>query len=46
MGVIGLAGNGRDGRIRTADLTHPKRARYQAALRPDKAILSTAQGYR
>jgi hypothetical protein len=26
--------NGRDGEIRTRDLTHPKRARYQAAPRP------------
>jgi hypothetical protein len=25
---------GRDGEIRTRDLTHPKRARYQAAPRP------------
>jgi hypothetical protein len=28
--------NGRDDWIRTSDLTHPKRARYQAALRPDR----------
>jgi hypothetical protein len=28
--------NGRDGEIRTRDLTHPKRARYQAAPRPVK----------
>ena len=27
--------NGRDDWIRTSDLTHPKRARYQAAPRPD-----------
>ena len=27
---------GRDGEIRTRDLTHPKRARYQAAPRPVK----------
>jgi hypothetical protein len=26
--------NGRDAEIRTRDLTHPKRARYQAAPRP------------
>src|SRR6267154_1435378 len=26
----------RDDWIRTSDLTHPKRARYQAALRPDR----------
>ena len=26
--------NGRDDWIRTSDLTHPKRARYQAAPRP------------
>jgi hypothetical protein len=30
--------NGRDGEIRTRDLTHPKRARYQAAPRPVKAF--------
>ena len=29
--------NGRDDWIRTSDLTHPKRARYQAALRPDRS---------
>jgi hypothetical protein len=28
--------DGRDDWIRTSDLTHPKRARYQAALRPDR----------
>src|SRR5579864_1858165 len=28
--------NGRDDWIRTSDLTHPKRARYQAAPRPDR----------
>ena len=28
--------NGRDDWIRTSDLTHPKRARYQTALRPDR----------
>ena len=28
--------NGRDAEIRTRDLTHPKRARYQAAPRPVK----------
>ena len=28
--------DGRDGEIRTRDLTHPKRARYQAAPRPVK----------
>ena len=30
--------NGRDDWIRTSDLTHPKRARYQAAPRPDGGI--------
>jgi hypothetical protein len=30
--------NGRDDWIRTSDLTHPKRARYQAAPRPDKGF--------
>ena len=30
--------HGRDGEIRTRDLTHPKRARYQAAPRPVKLI--------
>ena len=29
-----LKGIGRDDWIRTSDLTHPKRARYQAAPRP------------
>ena len=29
--------DGRDGEIRTRDLTHPKRARYQAAPRPVKS---------
>jgi hypothetical protein len=33
---------GRDGEIRTRDLTHPKRARYQAAPRPVKVISSMA----
>ena len=33
---------GRDGEIRTRDLTHPKRARYQAAPRPVKLISSMA----
>src|ERR1700676_5453655 len=28
--------NGRDDWIRTSDLTHPKGARYQASLRPDR----------
>ena len=28
--------DGRDGRIWTADPTHPKRVRYQAAPRPDR----------
>ena len=32
---VSIEGNGRDDWIRTSDLTHPKRARYQAALRPD-----------
>jgi hypothetical protein len=31
--------NGRDDWIRTSDLTHPKRARYQAAPRPDGPAL-------
>ena len=30
---------GRDDWIRTSDLTHPKRARYQAAPRPVKSFL-------
>ena len=30
---------GRDDWIRTSDLTHPKRARYQAAPRPVKIVL-------
>src|SRR5437867_2789303 len=30
-----FARNGRDDWIRTSDLTHPKRARYQAAPHPD-----------
>lgn len=34
------AKNGRDDWIRTSDLTHPKRARYQAALRPDRGKTS------
>jgi hypothetical protein len=41
--------NGRDDWIRTSDLTHPKRARYQAALRPDRSKttpLRRRQGYR
>jgi hypothetical protein len=33
---VSIEGNGRDDWIRTSDLTHPKRARYQAALRPDR----------
>jgi hypothetical protein len=33
----GVWKNGRDDWIRTSDLTHPKRARYQAALRPDRS---------
>jgi hypothetical protein len=33
--VKNIRKNGRDDWIRTSDLTHPKRARYQAALRPD-----------
>ena len=28
----------RDARIRTGDLLHPKQARYQAALRPEKLV--------
>src|SRR5271155_5902884 len=31
-----LRKNGRDDWIRTSDLTHPKGARYQASLRPDR----------
>lgn len=31
----------RDGEIRTHDLTHPKRARYQTALRPEKSNLKS-----
>src|SRR5271168_3020223 len=31
-----LQKNGRDDWIRTSDLTHPKGARYQASLRPDR----------
>src|SRR6266404_1690157 len=34
--------SGRDDWIRTSDLTHPKRARYQAALRPDRGGPCTA----
>src|SRR5947207_14128713 len=30
--------DGRDGEIRTRDLTHPKRARYQAAPRPENYL--------
>ena len=30
-----MEADGRDDWIRTSDLTHPKRARYQAAPRPD-----------
>ena len=33
---------GRDGEIRTRDLTHPKRARYQAAPRPVILVSSIA----
>jgi hypothetical protein len=33
---ISIDEDGRDDWIRTSDLTHPKRARYQAALRPDR----------
>ena len=32
--------NGRDDWIRTSDLTHPKRARYQAAPRPVMNVFS------
>src|SRR5712664_224148 len=35
--------SGRDDWIRTSDLTHPKRARYQAALRPDRGGPCTAE---
>src|SRR5215211_5672975 len=35
--------NGRDGEIRTRDLTHPKRARYQAAPRPVENDLVSLQ---
>ena len=34
----GLLKTGRDGEIRTRDLTHPKRARYQAAPRPVELV--------
>ena len=34
----GLFLTGRDDWIRTSDLTHPKRARYQAAPRPVKTF--------
>ena len=34
LAAVSLIENGRDGEIRTRDLTHPKRARYQAAPRP------------
>jgi hypothetical protein len=34
---------GRDAEIRTRDLTHPKRARYQAAPRPVCAVLVSLQ---
>jgi hypothetical protein len=33
--------NGRDDWIRTSDLTHPKGARYQASLRPDRSVPSS-----
>jgi hypothetical protein len=36
FGVVLRGKNGRDDWIRTSDLTHPKRARYQAAPRPDR----------
>ena len=35
--------NGRDGEIRTRDLTHPKRARYQAAPRPENVSSMSAK---
>jgi hypothetical protein len=34
MAAADVDRNGRDDWIRTSDLTHPKRARYQAAPRP------------
>ena len=38
--------NGRDDWIRTSDLTHPKRARYQAAPRPDgPALMSVSLAF-
>ena len=42
--------NGRDDKIRTCDLTHPKGALYQAEPRPDNAFLRAlpmlaAQGF-
>src|SRR5215203_3267314 len=37
-----LIENGRDDWIRTSDLTHPKRARYQAAPRPVSLNSTTA----
>ena len=30
---------GRDGKIRTCDPMHPMHVRYQAALRPDEAVI-------
>ena len=35
----------RDDWIRTSDLTHPKRARYQAAPHPAKALLVCLEKY-
>jgi hypothetical protein len=35
-GYFEMKENGRDDWIRTSDLTHPKGARYQASLRPDR----------
>lgn len=37
--------NGRDGQIRTADPSHPKRVLYQAEPRPDTvAVLDSSAG--
>ena len=37
--------NGRDDWIRTSNLTHPKRARYQAALRPDRGATQASRQF-
>src|SRR5271170_5664952 len=40
--LAGPKKNGRDDWIRTSDLTHPKGARYQASLRPDRTTAKWA----